>query len=84
MYAGEIIADGRKFKAVINYGSSPTFSRKERLIEAYLPDFSGDLYGKEITAIFTDYIREIRKFGSEKELERAIKKDVGSVTGEGV
>ena len=83
VYAGEIVADGRKFKAVINYGNSPTFSREERLIEAFIPDFSGDLYGKEITVGFTDYIRGIKKFGSEEELERAIEKDVETVTGKG-
>ncbi|MBO4594639.1 MAG: riboflavin biosynthesis protein RibF [Clostridia bacterium] len=83
VYAGEITVDGRKYKAVINYGNSPTFSREERLIEAFIPDFSGDLYGKEITVGFTDYIREIKKFGSEEEFERAIEKDVETVTGKG-
>lgn len=84
VYAGKIISDGREYKAVINYGNSPTFSREERLIEAFIPEFSGDLYGKEIAVVFLDYIRDIKKFDSSEELKHAIKNDLKSVMGDGV
>lgn len=76
VYAGKILADGKEYKAVINYGESPTFGRKERLIEAFLPDFSGNLYGKDIKVCFLDYIREVKKFSSAEELKSAIEKDL--------
>ena len=79
VYAGKVLFDGNEYSAVINYGDSPTFSRKERLIEAYMPDFSGDLYGKEITVVFLDYLREIKNFSSAEELKRAVKRDVARI-----
>ena len=38
-------------------------------------DFSGDLYGKEITVFMDAFIREIVRFYSEEELARRIKQD---------
>ena len=82
VYAGKIVVDGKEFKTVVNYGKSPTFSREERLIEAFIPDFSGDLYGKDVSVVFSDYIREIKKFTCAEELMRAIENDVKTVMGE--
>lgn len=84
VYSGYICWKGKEYKAIINYGARPTFDLKEKLIEAHIIDFNQDLYGKEITLYFSDYIREIQKFSSSSELVSQLKKDVLCVKGEHV
>ena len=84
VYSGYIYWKGKEYKAIINYGARPTFDLKEKLIEAHVIDFNQDLYGKEITLYFSDYIREIKKFSSSSELVSQLKKDVLVVKGEHV
>ena len=79
VYSGKIDIDGKCYKTVINYGARPTFDLGERLIEAHIVGFSGDLYGKKLTVEFTDFIREIKKFNGKEELIKQLKKDVQGV-----
>lgn len=62
--------------AVINVGKNPTFNAEKRTVEAHIPDFSGDLYGKKITAEFIEKIRDDIKFDSIDDLILQINKDV--------
>ncbi len=48
-------------------------------IEAHLINFKGDLYGKKIVISLEKYIRTFKKFKSEAELKRQIRKDIKSV-----
>ncbi|MEA3054846.1 MAG: riboflavin kinase / adenylyltransferase [Actinomycetota bacterium] len=52
-------ADGSVHPAVISVGRRPTFydEAAERLIEAHLLDFEGDLYGESAKVRFTDVVR---------------------------
>lgn len=75
VYAGIVEVDGKTYRAVINYGARPTYNLTEKLVEAHLIDFGGDLYGKEITVQFTNKIRDIKKFRSERALKRELKKN---------
>ena len=81
VYAGHVYIDGIKYKAIINYGARPTFDLTEKLIEAHVIDFSGDLYDKEITLYFDAYVREIQKFSTEESLRQQLSKDLESVKG---
>lgn len=76
VYAGETVVDGINYRAIINYGARPTFDLEEKLIEAHIIGFNGDLYGKEVTLNFVGYIRDIVKFSSAKELIAQLRKDV--------
>jgi riboflavin kinase/FMN adenylyltransferase len=51
--------DGSTYASVISVGRRPTFydERGERLIEAHLLDFEGDLYGEAAKVRFTDVVR---------------------------
>ena len=76
VYKGCVKIDGKKYKAIINYGDRPTFSLDEKLIEAHVIDSSGDLYGRTIQLEFTDYLREIIEFDDKDQLIKQLKKDV--------
>ncbi len=59
-----------------NIGIRPTFDHGHRLVEVFVLDFDGDLYGREIFVYFRDRIRDERKFKDVEELVRQIEKDV--------
>lgn len=84
VYGGRAVVDGAEYKAVINFGTRPTFGGGETLIEAHLLDFSGDIYGKPITVFFDFFIRDTRKFYSEEELKKQICSDAETVKNGGV
>lgn len=64
VYAVKIKIAGNVFNVMLNIGSRPTFNQNadNRSIEVNIFDFSGSLYGEEITLIFMDKIREEQKF----------------------
>jgi riboflavin kinase/FMN adenylyltransferase len=72
IYAGAAL-DGR---AAISIGVNPHYGGSERRIEAFLLDFEGDLYGKELGVELWGRLRDERAFGSEEELIRQIALDV--------
>ena len=51
-----------RYMAATNVGVRPTFDGGPRLIEAYLLDFEGDLYGRRITVEFVERLREEVRF----------------------
>lgn len=78
VYAGYTITTDNKFqKVVMNIGLRPTVENtKKRLLEVYLIDYSGDLYGTNLTIKITNKIRDEKKFNSLKELKEQIIKDI--------
>lgn len=79
VYAGYVYIKDSKYKAAINIGFSPTFSKKERKVEVYIIGFKGNLYFKNLRVEFLKRIRGERKFKSEKQLIQQIKKDVEKI-----
>ncbi len=76
VYIGRVNIDGVEYKTLINYGARPTYDLGEKLIEAHIIDFNGDLYGREITLYFDDILRDIKKFDSEEELKSQLEQDL--------
>jgi riboflavin kinase / FMN adenylyltransferase len=72
IYAGAAL-DGR---AAISIGVNPHYGGNERRIEAFLLDFEGDLYGRELRIELWERLRDERVFESEEELVRQIGLDV--------
>lgn len=81
VYYGYTSFGGKRYKAIINYGARPTFDLDGKLIEAHILDFTGDLYGKDVTVEFLGFLRDIAKFNSTKELKDQLQKDLDSVRG---
>lgn len=76
VYGVEAEIDGTVYKGVANCGARPTFGEDAYVMEAYFEGLSEDLYGKEITVKFLNYIRGIKKFESAEELSEQIAHDV--------
>ena len=63
VYACFALVDGKKYKAMVNIGHNPTFNYTEAMsLEAYILDFSGDLYDKRLKISFKYYLRPEKKF----------------------
>lgn len=62
--------------ALVNIGTAPTVTQEEKTkAEAWLFDFTGDLYGRELRIDLLHYLRPERKFSSVEELRRAMEED---------
>ena len=48
--------------AAISVGTNPTFQGSRRTVEAYVLDFSGDLYGERVSVDFVARLREQRTY----------------------
>ena len=63
VYAVRVTTEAGDFSGVANIGNRPTVSSSvRRLLEVHLLDFSGDLYGQEIEAVFIERLRGEQKF----------------------
>jgi riboflavin kinase/FMN adenylyltransferase len=60
---------------VVNVGMRPTFNEQALAVEAYLLDFTGDVYGQTMTLTFLSRLREERKFPSVDALRAQIEAD---------
>ncbi|HVW35223.1 MAG TPA: bifunctional riboflavin kinase/FAD synthetase [Acidimicrobiia bacterium] len=79
IYAGTFTGlDGVERPAAISLGHRPTFYTDQAylLLEAYLLDFSGDLYGQAASVGFVDRIRSEERFDSVEALVAAMHRDV--------
>jgi riboflavin kinase/FMN adenylyltransferase len=63
--------------AAVNVGVRPTFvTGRGLLIEAYLLDFDGDLYGQELRVAFVERLRGEKRFESADDLVAQMERDV--------
>ncbi len=83
VYAGIVSrADGSRHAAAVSLGRRPTFyADSHELCEAYLLDFSGDLYGEVITVELTHFLRGQERFDNLDELIEQMRADVVAVRG---
>ena len=72
VYACRCIIDGKAWPAVTNVGTRPTVEGQSVTVEPWILDYSGDLYGREITLEFYYFIRPETKFSSLEELKAEI------------
>ena len=72
--------DGTEYSCAINLGRRPTFYANQdySLLEAFLLDFSGDLYGEEAAVQFVAFLRSEKQFGGLDELKEQLVKDIDS------
>lgn len=62
--------------AAVSIGTNPTFSGRDRRVEAYALDFSGDLYGERVGLDFVARLREMRRYDGIEPLLAQMAEDV--------
>jgi riboflavin kinase/FMN adenylyltransferase len=67
--------DQVRFDAVASFGRRPTFDNGAPLLEVFLFDFNGDLYGAELDVAFISFIRDELKFDSVEALVKRMNDD---------
>jgi riboflavin kinase/FMN adenylyltransferase len=75
IYAVRVGVGERRYDGVASFGRRPMFDQGTVLLEAFLFDFSGDLYGEVIDVAFVDWIRPELKLDSVAELVRRMDED---------
>lgn len=86
VYAGLVRVDSIAYPAAVNVGAPKTFGDAaqdaeagqvpHRLLEANLLGFDGDLYGRQVSVAFTDFLREQRAFDSLDELVSVVNSNI--------
>jgi len=67
--------DGTERPGVASLGVRPTFDPPQELLETYLLDFDGDLYGRKIEVGLHAFIRDEKKFDDVDALVAEMKRD---------
>ncbi len=80
VYACSVQVDGHTYTAVTNIGTRPTVGGSHITVEPWLLDFSGDLYGRELTLQFHKFLRSEQKFDSLEDLRLQIQKDAAEAS----
>jgi riboflavin kinase/FMN adenylyltransferase len=76
VYAAHATWEGGSAGAVVNVGVRPTFGEGEYWVEAYLLEFSDDLYDKVLALDFLERIRPEQKFPDAEALRAQVARDV--------
>ena len=77
IYAVRVDIAGKRHDGVASFGRRPMFDDGAPLLEVFLFDFDGDLYGQAIDVAFIGWIRHEQKFSSIETLKRHIMADAG-------
>lgn len=75
VYAAWCLVEGAYYYGVCNVGVKPTVGSDRVLAETWMPEFSGDIYGRQVRLALVEFIRPERKFGSLDELRQEIRRN---------
>jgi riboflavin kinase/FMN adenylyltransferase len=76
VYCGWFRTAGGWKQAAISVGTRPTFGGQDVVVEAFILDFEGDLYGTDVRCVFVRRLREQRAYDSVEPLMAQIAVDV--------
>jgi len=75
-----VLVLGRRFPAgalgACNVGVRPTVGGRRLVVEAHIPGFKGDLYGKRLKLIFLKRLRPEKRFPNLAALKAQMRRDV--------
>jgi riboflavin kinase / FMN adenylyltransferase len=75
IFAVRVMLDGQRLDGAAYLGTRPTFDDGQPVLEVFLFDFDGDIYGRDIEVAFIDKVRGDRKFDSAGELVEQMNAD---------
>jgi riboflavin kinase/FMN adenylyltransferase len=77
VWAVKVIHKSGVYTGAANIGFAPTLkNEKKQLLEVYIFDFEGDIYGDEIKVVFLERLRGEKKFVSKEALVRRVEQDI--------
>lgn len=76
VYAGHFIHRGRELPAAVSIGTNPTFSGRERRVEAFVLDLDEDFYGEQVAVDFVARLRGMERFDTVDALVEQMARDV--------
>lgn len=71
---------GEIHRSAVNVGVRPTFGQGAMVVEAYIIEFDGDLYGQPLTLEFVKYLRPEIEFDGVESLVARMQEDVEQAT----
>ncbi|MBH88093.1 MAG: hypothetical protein CMJ12_02930 [Pelagibacterales bacterium] len=75
IYAGWVKFNNKTYMSAISTGYRPQFKGKKRFLEAYILNFSGDIYGTRIKVSLVEKIRKEKVFSDIDELKKQMSLD---------
>lgn len=76
VYAARVEVNGKEYVGVTNVGKRPSVDGDPRpSVETWLLDYSGDLYGREITVRLMAFLRPTVKMASLDEVKNQVQRD---------
>jgi riboflavin kinase/FMN adenylyltransferase len=80
VYAGWLVADGVRYPAAHSVGINETFQAVPRLVESHVLDRKDlDLYDKNVTLEYVDFVRPSAKFDGVESLVAEINRDLDKI-----
>jgi len=76
IYAVRVEHKGKRYQGAGYVGPRPTFGTGQPVIEVYLFNFDGDLYGEEIEVEFMAHLRPDATFANGEELATQMREDI--------
>ncbi|MGH3911809.1 MAG: bifunctional riboflavin kinase/FAD synthetase [Pseudonocardiaceae bacterium] len=76
VYACRFVHRGRALAAAVSVGTNPTFSGRERRVEAFVLDIDEDFYGEQVALDFVERLRPMVRFDTPDQLVAQIDDDV--------
>ena len=76
VYAVRVEVEGQSYPGAAYVGVRPTFGEHRVVAEAYLLDFEGDLYQRQLAVSFVQRLRGERRFATVAALQQQMRKDV--------
>ncbi|RTL64870.1 MAG: bifunctional riboflavin kinase/FAD synthetase [Pseudonocardiaceae bacterium] len=76
VYAGRFVIGERSLPAAVSVGTNPTFSGRQRTVEAYVLDVDEDFYGHEVSVEFTHRLRGMERYDGIEALVEQMHRDV--------
>lgn len=79
VYYSKVLMGDRIYRSITNIGCKPTVSENHIMgVETYLYDFTGDIYGKDITVQLLAFRRPEMKFDGVDSLKAQMQKDIAA------
>ena len=75
VYVVRVKVRDENFNGIANIGDNPTFKVAKRRLEVFIDEFSGDIYGEQISVSFIEKIRDEKIFDSIDDLKSQLRAD---------